>query len=62
MEKRNIEMGCIKTSEGYDMDEYKIIIWYYMRSVKILKETVRYMRVMWNSRQRHERLRDCELE
>ena len=26
------------------------------------KETMRYLRVMWNSRQRHERWRDCGLE
>ena len=33
-----------------------------MRSEKIEKETMRYLRVMWNSRQRHERLRECRLE
>ena len=26
---------------------------------KIEKETMRYLRVSWNSRQRHERWRDC---
>ena len=33
-----------------------------MRSDEIEKETMRYMRVIWNSRQRHERMRDCECE
>ena len=44
------------------MDEYEIIKGYHVRSDEIEKETLRYMRVMWNSRQRHERLRDCESE
>ena len=35
------------------MDEHEIIKWYHVRSDEIEKET---MRVMWNSRQRHERL------
>ena len=35
---------------------------YYVRSEKIEKETVRYLRVMWNSRQRQERWRECGLE
>ena len=44
------------------MDEYEIIKGYHVRSDEIEKETMRYMRVMWNSRQRHERMRDCEWE
>ena len=46
----------------YGMDEYEIIKGYHVRSDEIEKETMRYMRVMWNSRQRHERMRDCEWE
>ena len=42
------------------MDEYELIKGYHVRSDEIEKETMRYMRVMWNSRQRHERMRDCE--
>ena len=33
-----------------------------MRREEIEKETMRYLRVMWNSRQRHVILRDCGLE
>ena len=44
------------------MEEYEIIKGYCVRSEKIVKETMRYLRVMWNSRQRHERWRDCGLE
>ena len=43
-----------------DMDENELIKGYHVRSDEIEKETMRYMRVMWNSRQRHERMRDCE--
>ena len=35
---------------------------YHVRSEKIEKETMRYLRVMWNSRQRYERWRECKLE
>ena len=42
------------------MDEYELIKWYHVRSDEIEKETMRYMRVMWNSRQRHKRMRDSE--
>ena len=45
-----------------DMDEYERIKGYHVRSDEIEKETIRYMRVMWNSRQRHERMRDFECE
>ena len=42
------------------MDEYELIKGYHVRSDEIEKETMRYMRVMWNSRQMHERMRDFE--
>ena len=38
------------------MDEYEILKWYHVRSDEIEKETMRYMRVMWNSRQRRDRV------
>ena len=45
-----------------DMEEYEIIKGYRVRSEKRKeKETMRYLRVLWNSRQRHERWRDCVL-
>ena len=44
------------------MDEYEIIKGYHVRSDEIEKETMRYMRVMWNSSHRHEIMRDCEWE
>ena len=44
------------------MDEYKIIKGYHVRSDEKNEKTMRYMRVMWNSRQRHDRMRDCALE
>ena len=37
-----------------------IYYYYHVRSDEIEKETMRYMRVVWNSRQRHERMRDFE--
>ena len=37
------------------MDEYYIIQGYHVRSDEIEKETMRYMRVTWNSRKRHEK-------
>ena len=40
------------------MDEYEIINGYHVRG----DEIERYMRVMWNSRQRHERMREFEWE
>ena len=42
--------------------EYEMIKGYHVRSEKIEKETMRYLRVMWNSRQRQERWRECGLE
>ena len=45
------------------MEEYEIIKGYHVRSdKKPEKKPMRYLRVMWNSRQRHKRWRDCGLE
>ena len=55
-----MERGCRYLKDG--MDEYELIKGYHVRSDEIEKETMRYMRVMWNSRQRHERMRDFERE
>ena len=44
------------------MAEYKTIKGHHAKNEEIEKETLRYLRVMWNSRQRHVRWRDCELE
>ena len=59
------EIGRWRGVVGYlrdGRDNYEIIKGYYVRSDEIEKETMRYMRVMWNSRQMHERMRDCEWE
>ena len=37
---------------NYGMDEYKIIKGYHVGIDEIVKETMRYIIVMWNSRQR----------
>ena len=42
------------------MDEYELINGYHIRGDEIEKETMRYMSVMWNRRQRHEIMRDFE--
>ena len=42
------------------MDEYELIKGYHVRSDEIEKETMRYMTVMWNMRQRHKRMRDFD--
>ena len=44
------------------MDEYEIIKGYHAKSDETEKETMRYMRVMWNSRQRRARMGDCKWE
>ena len=42
------------------MCEYEVIKGYHVDNDEIGKETMRYLRVLWNSRQRYdERLRDC---
>ena len=46
-------MESLKGAVGYlkdGMDEYELIKGYHVRSDEIEKETMRYMRVMWNSR------------
>ena len=55
-----MERGCKCLKDG--MEEYEMIKGYHVRSEKLEKETMRYLRVMWNSRQRHERWRECGLE
>ena len=45
-----------------DMCEYEVIKGYHVDSDEIKKETMGYLRVLWNSRQRYERLRDCGLD
>ena len=56
-----MERGLRDFKEG--MGEYEIIKGYRVRSEKkIEKETMRSLRVMWNSRQSLERWRDCGLE
>ena len=42
------------------MDEYELIKGYHVRCDEIEKETMIYMKVMWNNRQMHERMRDSE--
>ena len=44
------------------MDEYELIKGYHVRSDEIENETIRYMRVVWNSSHRNERMRDCDWE
>ena len=58
--KRKMERGCKGLKDS--TEEYEIIKGYRVRSEKLEKEPMRYLRVMWNSRQRHERWRDCGLE
>ena len=55
-------MHSIWGNEKDGMDEYEGIKGYNVGSNEIEKETMRYLRVMWNSRQRYERWRDCGLE
>ena len=61
-EKRGRWRGAVRDLKD-DMEEYEIIKGYHVRGEKKLeKETMRYLRVLWNSRQRQERRRDCGLE
>ena len=55
------ERGAVRDLKD-GSEEYEMIKGYYVRSEKIEKETMRYLRVMWNNRQRHERWRECGLE
>ena len=41
------------------MCEYEIIKGYHVENDEIEEEAMRYVRVLWNSRQRYERMRDC---
>ena len=60
-EERGRWRGAIRDFKD-DMEEYEIIKGYRVRTEKeIEKETMRYLRVLWNSRQRHERWRDSVL-
>ena len=58
IERWRVAVGYLKDG----MDEYELIKGYHVRSDEIEKETMRYMRVMCTSRQRHERMRDFEGE
>ena len=60
-EERGRWRGAVRDLKD-GMEEYEMIKGYHVRSEKIEKETMRYLRVMWNSRQRHERWRECGLE
>ena len=44
------------------MREYEVIKRYHVNSDEIEKETMGYLRVLWNSRQRYERLGDCGVD
>ena len=60
-EERGRWRGAVKDLKD-GMEEYEIIKGYRVRSEKkIEKETMRFLRVLWNSRQRQERWRDCVL-
>ena len=54
--KRGKWRGVVRDLKN-GMEEYEMIKGYHVRSGKIEKETMRYPRVMWNSRQRYERWR-----
>ena len=41
---------------------YEVIKGYHVDKDEIEKEIMRYLRVIWNSKHRYERLRDCGLE
>ena len=58
----NIGLPPLARAMGVGRQQYEMIKGYNVRSEKIEKETMRYLRVMWNSRQRHERWRECGLE
>ena len=45
-----------------DMSEYEVIQGYHVDNEEMEKETIRYLRGMWNSRRRYERLIECGLE
>ena len=43
------------------MHEYDVIKGYKLESAEIKKETMKFLRVMWNNRHRHERVREYGL-
>ena len=45
-----------------DMSEYEVIKGNHVDNDEMEKETMRYLRGMWNSRHGYERLRECALE
>ena len=51
--------GVIKMKDG--RHEYDVIKGYKFESAGIEKETMRFLRLMWNNRQRHERVREYGL-
>ena len=53
--------GTIERLED-DMSKFEVIKGYHVDNDEMEKETMRYLRGMWNSRQRYERLRECGLE
>ena len=57
--KRKMERGCKGFERWYGGIWNVDTMW---EVEKIEKETMRYLTVMWNSRQRHERWRECGLE
>ena len=44
------------------MYEYDALKEHLVESDEIEKETMRYLRVIWNRRRRHEQWKDCELK
>ena len=53
--------GTIERLED-DVYEYEVIKGYHVDNDKMEKETMRYLRGVWTSRQSYERLRECGLE
>ena len=51
--------GTIERLED-DMCQYEVIKGYHVDNDEMEKATMRYLRGMWNSRQRNERLRECQ--
>ena len=51
--------GVIEMKDG--RHEYDVMKGYKLESDEIKKETMRFLRVMWNNRQRHERMRKYRL-
>ena len=60
-EEREIWRGVVRDLKD-GMNEYEIIKGHHVKSDEREKETMRYMRLMWNSWHRHETIRYCESE